>query len=304
MTIPVCFPLSAGAIVESSGTTLMTDREKTISISQFSAGEFSNKLDHLAIEEPMEIRLVSGPKDKRRGKSLSITMRTPGSDEELALGFLFTEGIVSRTQQILNVEFCGPVAVGQAAPNTIRVELSYDCPFETQSLQRHFYTTSSCGVCGKASLDALKQQDLDVVESQLRVDGGLISELPNRLLKQQDSFQKTGGIHAAGLFDPLGNLLMLREDVGRHNALDKLIGSQFQAGHLPCNNSILVVSGRASFELLQKALTAKIPIFVAVGAPSSLAVELAREFKITLIGFASRNRFNVYSMDERIVAQE
>lgn len=280
----------------------MSQREKQIRIVHFSASRYDEKLDQVAVEEPLEIRVVSGPAEKRRGKSLSITMRTPGHDEELALGFLFTEGILNDFKQVQKVEFGGPVAQGQSQPNTIFVELSYDSEFDVRKLQRHFYTTSSCGVCGKASLDALKQQELFPVTSALTVSPDVVAGLPETLRQHQDSFLKTGGIHAAGLFDRQGNLIQLREDVGRHNALDKLIGARMRSGQLPASDAVLLVSGRASFELLQKTLTAGIPIFVAVGAPSSLAVDLAEEFQVTLVGFASARRFNIYTHPGRIAS--
>ena len=282
----------------------MSDREKEISIVQYAARQFSKKEDLVAIEEPLEIRVVSGPEEKRRGKSLAITMRTPGHDEELALGFMFTEGIVNTFDQIRKIEFCGPVEPGGSRKNTIEVELTFDAEFDLQHLQRHFYTTSSCGVCGKASLDALKHQKFAAVDSKVQLDSQLVSRLPEILKRSQDSFQKTGGIHAAGLFDSNGQLLVLREDVGRHNALDKLIGQRLRSAALPASDAILVVSGRASFELLQKTLSAGIPIFIAVGAPSSLAVDLANEFNITLVGFASPEKFNVYTHPHRILPIE
>ena len=279
----------------------MSQRDKQISISHCRDGRLTDKLDQVAIEEPLEIRVVSGPKEKRRGKAVSITMRTPGNDEELALGFLFTEGILTNRQQIKHVE---RLAQGQDAANTIRVELTYDTDFDVQKLQRNFYMTSSCGVCGKASLDALRNQDFSAVQSEFRIAASTISKLPEILREDQDAYLRTGGIHAAGLFDQNSNLLMLREDVGRHNALDKLIGARLQSGNLPANEQALVVSGRASFELLQKSLAAGIPVFIAVGAPSSLAVDLAKEFNITLVGFASASRFNIYANPQRIVTQE
>lgn len=279
----------------------MSQRDKQISITQCNEGQRTEKLDQVAIEEPLEIRVVSGPEEKRRGKAVSITMRTPGNDEELALGFLFTEGILTSNQQIKQVEV---LAQGQELANTIRVELTYDTEFDVQKLQRNFYMTSSCGVCGKASLEALRSQEFSPVQNEFRIQGSVVSKLPAILREHQDAFLRTGGIHAAGLFDRDGNLLILREDVGRHNALDKLIGGRLQDGHLPANDQALVVSGRASFELLQKSLAAGISVFIAVGAPSSLAVELANEFNITLVGFASAKRFNVYANPRRILMGE
>ena len=279
----------------------MSQRDKQISITQCNEGQRTEKLDQVAIEEPLEIRVVSGPEEKRRGKAVSITMRTPGNDEELALGFLFTEGILTSNQQIKQVEV---LAQGQELANTIRVELTYDTEFDVQKLQRNFYMTSSCGVCGKASLEALRSQEFSPVQNEFRIQGSVVSKLPAILREHQDAFLRTGGIHAAGLFDRDGNLLILREDVGRHNALDKLIGGRLQDGHLPANDQALVVSGRASFELLQKSLAAGISVFIAVGAPSSLAVELANAFNITLVGFASAKRFHVYANPRRILLGE
>ena len=284
----------------------MSSDEKQIEIATVTADDSGQaaievRQDVVAVEEPMEIRVVSGPLEKRKGKSLSITMRTPGNDPELAIGFLFAEGIIDSQSQIEHVEHCGPTAEGQQAPNTVRVELKPEVDFDARRFQRHFYATSSCGVCGKASLEALEYQNLQPVESELRVLHRTVLQLPGRLREQQTSFANTGGIHAAGLFDADGKLLSIREDVGRHNAMDKLIGKQFLNGSLPLNNHVVVVSGRASFELLQKALAAGISIFIAVGAPSSLAIELAEQYAITLVGFASQNRFNIYCGRERLL---
>ena len=277
-----------------------SESEKSFSITQVKNGERVATDDTLAVEEPMEIRVVFGPEARRTGRSLAITMRTPDHDFELAVGFLFCEGIISSFDQIKNIEFAGAVAEGRDKPNIVRVELNPGIEVRTQDLQRNFYTTSSCGVCGKGSLDALDAQSLKPVESDVRVDADLICKLPNLLRAEQTVFHATGGIHAAGAFDQSGQLVCLREDVGRHNALDKLIGRSLMDAKLPMSNSIVVVSGRASFELLQKSLSASIPILVAVGAPSSLAVDLAERFGLTLIGFASEHRFNVYTHAERV----
>ena len=250
--------------------------------------------DVLVVEEPLEIRVVFGSKEKRKSKSLSITMRTPGSDFELAAGFLLSENIVGHPSDIQSFEHVGPAEAGKDHGNTLMVELGFDVPLEIEKLQRHFYTTSSCGICGKASLDAVRAQGLEPFQSKLKVDEQVVFTLPDGLRKHQGIFERTGGIHAAGLADVNGNFVAIREDVGRHNAVDKLIGSQMLEGKFPISDSVLVVSGRASFELVQKALMAKIRMMVAVGAPSSLAVELAREFNMALIGFASSERFNVY----------
>jgi len=251
--------------------------------------------DRLAVEEPLEIRLEYGPEASRVRKSISITMRTPGHDPELACGFLFTEGLLAERAEMLRVEPCGP------SGNVTRVDLSPDLPVDLARLERHFYTSSSCGVCGKASIDALRIQSRFPVASQgLCVTPSLIHSLPAALRSSQEVFESTGGLHASALFSLEGKLLSLREDVGRHNALDKVIGAAFLAGELPLSNCILLVSGRASFELVQKAAMAGISVFAAVGAPSSLAVELARECGMTLLGFVRDQRFNIYSGEERV----
>ncbi len=264
--------------------------------------------DVLAVEEPLEIRIgVSGGGHR----AISITMRTPGEDGDLAAGFLFTEGILTSHDQIKQIRHCG-LKIGKGTSsldravalnsNTIRVDLNAGVDIDFKRLERHFYTTSSCGVCGKSSIEALHTgaQKLTDVRSP-KLDSEMIHALPDRLRQSQDIFDQTGGLHASALFDVNGALEIVREDVGRHNALDKVIGAKFLAGELPLSEKILLVSGRASFELVQKALMAGIPIMVAVGAPSSLAVELAEEFGMTLAGFVRNNSFNVYSGKSRIV---
>ena len=262
--------------------------------------------DSVAIESPLEIRIVFGATSQRKDRSLSITMRTPGNDFELAAGFLLSEGIIQSGEDIDSFEFCGTVAEGESTSNQLRVNLSPSVDVDMSKLQRHFYTTSSCGVCGKASLDAIEAQDVSpIINKELAVAASLVRKLPELLRLQQDIFGSTGGLHAAGLFSTSGELLHLREDVGRHNAVDKLIGKQLidpaaGQGREAMANSILVVSGRASFELVQKAVVAQIPMMVAVGAPSSLAIDLANRFGLTLVGFNTGKKFNVYSCGERI----
>jgi FdhD protein len=274
--------------------------ERKVRVQRVTEGHSEFRDDVLAVEEPLEIRVVFGPNEKRRSKSLSITMRTPGHDFELAAGFLLSENIVRRPAQIRSFEHVGPALAGEAHGNTLMVELAPDVPVDLERLQRHFYTTSSCGVCGKASLAAVEAQGVSPLVDSLVVDASVIFDLPNGLRKQQSVFDRTGGLHAAGLGDASGKIHAIREDVGRHNAVDKLVGSQMLTGNFPLAGKILVVSGRASFELIQKALMASIPMLVAVGAPSSLAVELAETFNITLIGFTSEQRFNVYAGGNRI----
>ena len=265
--------------------------------------------DVLAVEEPLEIRVGSYQNGKLTHKAISITMRTPGEDAELAVGFLFTEGILTSTDQIKEIRHCG-LRVGRARglidraaalnSNTIRVDLSEGVDIDLKRLERHFYTSSSCGVCGKSSIEALHTGAKRIENDGLKIDAGLIHRMPEALLARQQAFEKTGGLHASALFNENGTLDLVREDVGRHNALDKMIGAKLLAGQLPLNESILLVSGRASFELVQKALMAGIPILAAVGAPSSLAVELAREFGMTLIGFVRDDRFNIYCGGQRV----
>jgi FdhD protein len=261
----------------------------------------------LAIEEPLEIRI--GLPDKSH-KAVSITMRTPGHDAELAAGFLFTEGILRSPDQISKIRHCGSISrpsngtVGRSASsstNTLRVDLKDAIDLNLKGLERNFYTTSSCGVCGKSSIEALSTGVERVAYDGFKVGYDDIHKLPETLRSSQSVFEQTGGLHASALFDREGVIDILREDVGRHNALDKVIGAKFMEGRVPLNTSILLVSGRASFELVQKALMAGIPIMAAVGAPSSLAVELAAEFNMTLIGFLRNDRFNIYCGPERVV---
>ena len=269
-------------------------------IQRFESGQPTTENDDaIAIEEPLEIRLGRFEDGKVRHQPVSITMRTPGDDFELAAGFLFTEGILQSNTQIREIRHCGK---GKGATNTLRVDLADGIDVDTKRLERNFYTTSSCGVCGKTSLEALATGARQVSPpADFTVDAQLIDELPARLQTQQHVFRSTGGLHASALFSRTGELLGLREDVGRHNALDKLIGSRFLGGTLPANDSILFLSGRASFELLQKAVMAGIPVVCAVGAPSSLAIAAAQEFGVTLLGFVRSNRFNVYTGRERLV---
>lgn len=264
--------------------------------------------DILAIEEPLEIRL--GFPDGKH-KAVSITMRTPGEDGELAVGFLFTEGILKSADQVKQVRHCGLKigrvrgTVDRAAAlnsNTIRVDLAEGVDVDLKKLERHFYTTSSCGVCGKSSIEAL-QAGAAPIESEMTVSAEVLHLLPETLRAAQTGFDKTGGLHASALFHADGTLDLVREDVGRHNALDKVIGAKFLSSELPLSDSILLVSGRASFELVQKALIAGIPILAAVGAPSSLAVELAKEFGMTLVGFVRDRGFNIYCGGERVLPE-
>ena len=253
--------------------------------------------DYLTTEEPLEIRLIAG--GVRR--SIAITMRTPGNDFELATGFLYSEGIITQRQDIRRITHCiDPEADPNNRYNIVNVELTSETFPEITSLERHFYTTSACGVCGKTSLESLHLRGCSAIEKTQIISSETICNLPEKLRKAQKVFSTTGGLHAAAVFNFDGELISLREDVGRHNALDKLIGTALLNETLPLNNHIILVSGRSSFEILQKCLVAGVPVVCAVSAPSSLAVQLAEEFGITLIGFLRGQKFNIYSALERI----
>lgn len=258
--------------------------------------------DQLAAEEPLEIRLgyaVEG--GERAHRTLSVTMRTPGQDEELAAGFLLTEGIIHGKADLLGVRPCPDVRKPEEAGNVVRAELAAHVPVDFQGLERHFYTSSSCGVCGKTSIDAIQTASCPVLPAQgPHVAYATVHQLPTRLRAAQAGFEQTGGQHAAALFSPAGELLLLREDVGRHNALDKLIGAALLQDWLPLHQHVLLVSGRASFELVQKAAAAGLGILAAVGAPSSLAVQAAERFGMTVLGFVRNERFNIYSHPWRV----
>jgi FdhD protein len=270
-------------------------------ITKVNADRISELPDLLAAEEPMEIRLGYGAEKNRRQKSISVTMRTPGNDFELALGFLFTEGIIKNAGDIIRVKYCTELNRFENQENIVRVGLNHEVEVDLKKLERHFYTSSSCGVCGKASIDSIEINEVMISdESHLKVDSEILSRLTEKIKARQNIFEHTGGLHAAALFSSEGELILIREDVGRHNALDKLIGAGFFSDQLPFNQHILLLSGRASFELIQKAAMAGIKIIAAIGAPSTLAVETAKKFKITLIGFLRGDRFNIYSEKNRI----
>jgi FdhD protein len=244
--------------------------------------------DTLAREEPLEIRV--------RGRSIAVTMRTPGHDRELAAGFLFTEGLIHGPDHIVEMGAC---LQSEVPENTLNVFLSPAVEVDFERLTRHVFATSSCGVCGKASIEAVHQH-FPPVASNMTVSRELLAELPARMRTGQQTFAQTGGLHAAAIFDRGGNLLVLREDVGRHNAVDKVLGHGLLARRLPFDSHLLLVSGRASFEIVQKALAARIPIVCAISAPSSLAVEFARESGQTLVGFLRGETLNVYSGPQRV----
>ena len=262
-------------------------------------GTWASAEDVLAAEEPMEIRLLWEEGGQTRRQSVAITMRTPGDDFELAAGFLRAEGVIASREDVLDISYCLEEAAEQRL-NVVTVTLRAGLDLDLTRLERHFYTTSSCGVCGKAALDALDLQGCSALPPGPAVRPEVVRALPAALRQAQAVFRRTGGLHASGLFDLDGNLLDLREDVGRHNALDKLVGHQLLRGRDRLDDHVLLLSGRASFELLQKALVARIPVVAAIGAPSSLAVELAGNFNITLLGFVRREGFNIYTGAERV----
>jgi FdhD protein len=259
-------------------------------------------IDLLAVEAPLEISLGYGPAEQRQTHTLAVTMRTPGHDAELVAGFLLSEGIVHQPADIIDIAHHADPRRPKERGNVIQAELAPYVILELGRLERHFYTTSSCGVCGKTSIDAVRATAcptppaLDVPQ----VAAAIIHALPQRQRAAQALFEQTGGLHATALFSLEGELLLVREDVGRHNAFDKVVGASLLAGQFPLQQQLVLVSGRASFELVQKAAMAGVTILAAVGAPSSLAVEAAEEFGLTLLGFVRQDRFNIYSHEARI----
>ncbi len=258
-------------------------------------GVRSERPDTVATEEPMEIRVVGPGQDAR---AVAVTMRTPGGDYELAVGFLFTEGLIS-PRDVQRVAYCDDLGDEEQRYNVVTVTL--DRPFDHEVLRRNFYATSSCGICGKAALEDVEVHCAPVA-SGTEIPASVLVSLPDALRAKQRVFDRTGGLHAAGLFTPAGRLITLREDVGRHNAVDKVIGEQLLAGNVPLADHVLQVSGRASFEIVQKVAVAGIPVVSAVSAPSSLAVDAAERLGLTLVGFVRDGRCNVYSHPERVVS--
>lgn len=257
------------------------------------------RVDQVAAEEPLEIRVVAGEGERRAAHSIAVTMRTPGHDFELAAGFLLSEGVLSNGKDLWRMARCGD-ADPETADNVVEAHLVPGTEFDPERFSRHVYTSSSCGICGKASIERLTDVCPVAPTGDLSIDPAVVRTLPQAMRESQALFTRTGGLHAAGLFSTSGKLSLLREDVGRHNAVDKVIGASWLAKQLPLSETMLLVSGRASFELVQKALMAGIPALLAVGAPSSLAVTTAREFGMTLIGFLKPEGFNVYSGEKRL----
>ncbi len=275
-------------------------------LQRYHAGGWQRVADPVAVEEPLEIRLEVDAGGVRAAQSISVTMRTPGHDFDLAAGFLFTEGILQAKDDIAEMTYCldSKDGEGQQTYNVVTVTLRPWVRVDAARLLRNFYTTSSCGVCGKASLDAVRVQvAIPPAGEGMQLAPEAVCSLPQRLQAEQTLFHATGGIHASWLCDAEGNLLASREDVGRHNALDKLIGAEFLAGRTPLSERVLVLSGRASFEQVQKAAVAGIPVVVAVGAPSSLAIDLAASQGMTLLGFTKASGFNAYCGVERLAGR-
>jgi FdhD protein len=252
------------------------------------AGKWARRADQVAVEEPLEIRV--------RGRSVAVTMRTPGHDDELAAGFLLTEGIVRRGKDIIGIASC---AASPEPDNTLNVFLAAGVKVDFERLTRHVFAASSCGLCGKASIDSV-QEHFPPVNSSMTIRAKTILALPEKMARAQRTFSRTGGLHAAAIFDARGKLIVLREDIGRHNAVDKVIGYGLLKEKMPYDKCVLLVSGRASFEIMQKALAARVPVICAVSAPSSLAVEFARESGQTLVGFLRAETMNIYSFPDRI----
>ena len=276
---------------------MQIQQKKIIKVNQNS---FLEKDDLLVWEEPMEIRLEYGKVDFRQEKSLSVTMRTPDNDFELALGFLFSEGIIQNYGQVINIFHCPNVEKETEKNNVVKVQLAPDLDFDFGKLERHFYSTSSCGVCGKSSIEAIEVHCPTKLPTTFSVSPNTIHALSDLVKKEQTVFKFTGGLHAAAIFDTQSQLILWREDIGRHNALDKVIGSQVFKNQTPLSNKILWLSSRISFEMVQKSILAGISMVVAMGAASSLAVDLAEQYNLTLIGFSRNQSFNIYTGSERI----
>ncbi|MGH9698286.1 MAG: formate dehydrogenase accessory sulfurtransferase FdhD [Candidatus Acidiferrales bacterium] len=264
-------------------------------VAEWNDGRVRDQPDYLAAEEPLEIRIGDN--------SLSVTMRTPGHDLELACGFLLTESFIERREEIVSIS--QETQPGEANPgNVVRVELAPDVAPDFQEMRRHFFASSSCGICGKASIDAVRSSALSFPNPDFRIAAETLLTLPAALRREQDVFERTGGLHAAALFTAAGKLQILREDIGRHNAVDKVIGWALRKGLLPLRDSLLLVSGRGGFEIVQKVIRAGVPALASVSAPSGLAVQLAREMRLTLVGFLRERRFVMYSGRERILAAQ
>ena len=265
-------------------------------VTVFADGVATRRSDRIVTEEPLEIRISAAG----NSKTVAVTMRTPGADFELAAGFLFGEGVVTATPDIVGISYCKDTDLPEEQLyNIVIVELRDVASVDLGPLERHFHISSACGVCGKSSLEAIEMRGVGPVEPGPSLSSAVITSLPDLLRDAQRLFESTGGLHAAALFTAEGELVALREDVGRHNAVDKLVGWALLQDRLPLDDHILMVSGRSSFEIAQKAVTARIPVLCSVSAPSSLAIDVAREFGMTLVGFVRGDRFNVYTGADR-----
>jgi FdhD protein len=260
-------------------------------VQEWDDGRLRRFQDYLIGEEPLEIRVGSFP--------LSVTMRTPGHDRELAAGFLFTEGLIQRREQIVSIEYA-ETAKEPERGNVVQVQLQPGTELDRERMQRNFFAASSCGICGKASIDSVRVRGIQPPNPKLRLDPQALCRMPETLRSSQALFGRTGALHAAALFEPSGEMVALREDVGRHNAVDKLVGWALLDGRLPLSESVMLVSGRGGFEIVQKAIAAGVPVLASVSAPSSLAVRLAREMGLTLVGFLRGRRFLVYAGEDRL----
>lgn len=273
-----------------------------LKIFRYSKGKLKSADDLVVVEEPMEIRLGYGSMDNRKEESIAITMRTPGDDFELAVGFLFSEGIIHNKKDILSVKYCFIGSQNQEDKNIVRVELVPDMEIDLSKQKRNFFAHSGCGICGKASIDAVyKTINHKVIDSDIELTIKSLLQIPEKTLKHQVNFNNTGGIHSAAIFDSHNRMLAIKEDVGRHNAVDKVLGHYLLSDNPDLSNKILFLSGRMGFELVQKASMAHLPIVVSVGAPTSLSVKLGKELGMTLVGFTRENRFNIYCGEERVV---
>jgi FdhD protein len=269
-----------------------------IQIVRYLKNDISEKNDFISVEEPLEITVAYGSAAHRQRKNISVTMRTPdNNDFELAMGFLYSEGLILKKNDVLSVRY-----IDSTNENRVQVELNAQVVLDTERLERHFYAASSCGICGKSSIEMIQNNSSFVIlPDHFFISKEILYTLPAQLRKVQQQFERTGGLHASALFNDKGEILLLKEDVGRHNALDKIIGWAFQNQQLPLQNHLLLVSGRLSFELVQKAWMAGISMIAAIGAPSSLALQLAEEVGITIIGFLKEDSFNVYVAPSRVV---
>ncbi|MEN7551425.1 formate dehydrogenase accessory sulfurtransferase FdhD [Rapidithrix thailandica] len=272
-----------------------------VDIQKYQATQKQCTTDLLAVEEPLEIRLGYGPVHQRKVMQLSLTMRTPGHDFELAIGLLLAEGIIDSYQQVFQIKYCTSEDSHEISPNIVRVELQAGHCFDTNRLKRNLLANSSCGICGKASIEAIQMTACPALPKEtIQINPAVLLSLPERLQEAQQVFGYTGGLHATALFEKEANILFAREDIGRHNSVDKVIGAALYKNLLPLHSQVMLVSGRAGFELIQKAVKAGVSVFCAIGAPSSLAVDTAKAFGLTLVGFLRNQQFNVYSGEWRI----